>query len=130
MIETIGSVIAQRPDIFGAFARHLLSYVSADSMRVQVIWALAEVAVNRPDLIRETPFFSMFQLLNHPDPSVRGQLARLLGRISATEATMQLMGLHDDTAELTIWEHGAPVHTTVAEQASRAIKTIQGQVES
>ena len=42
MIETIGSVVAQRPDIFGAFARHLLGYVSADSTRVQVIWAAAQ----------------------------------------------------------------------------------------
>ena len=127
MIETIGSVVAQRPDIFGAFARHLLGYVSAESTRIQVIWALAEIAVNRPDLIRETPFFSMFQFLNHPDPAVRGQLARLLGRITATEATIQLMGLSQDHAELTIWEQGAPVHTSVAEQAALAIKKIQGQ---
>ncbi len=126
MIETIGSVIALRPDIFGAFTRHLLGFVSADSTRVQVIWALAEIARSRPDLVRETPFYSMFHFLEHPEPQVRGQLARLLGRITATEASMQLMGLHGDSAELTIWEQGAPVHTTVAQQAQRAIKKIQG----
>lgn len=126
MIETIGSVVAQRPDIFGAFAKHLLGFVAADSTRVQVVWALAEIAAKRPDLVRETPFFSMFQFLNHPEAAVRGQMARLLGRISATEATMQLMGLHDDNHELVIWEQGVPVQTTVAEQASRAINKIQG----
>ena len=126
MIETIGSVVAQRPDIFGAFAQHLLGFVGADSTRVQVIWALAEIAAKRPDLVRETPFFSMFHFLNHPEAAVRGQMARLLGRISATEATMQLMGLHDDNHELIIWEQGVPVQTTVAEQASRAINRIQG----
>ena len=125
MIETIGSVVAARPDIFGAFTTHLLGFVGADSMRVQVIWALAEIAKSRPDLVRETPFFSMFHFLNHPEAQVRGHLARLLGRIEATEATMQLMGLHQDNAEITVWEEGEPLRTTVAEQAARAIKRIQ-----
>jgi hypothetical protein len=56
---------------------------------------------------------------------VRGQLARLLGRIKATEASIQLMGLHGDTAELTIWEEGEPVRTSVAEQAKEAVNSIQ-----
>jgi len=127
MIETLGSVIAGRPDIFGAFTQYLLRYVNADSTRVQTIWALAEVARSRPDLIRNTPFFSMFHFLNHPQPEVRGQLARLLGRIAATEATVQLMGLHEDTDELVIWEDGVAVQTSVAEQAKIAINSIQGK---
>ena len=127
MIETIGSVIAGRPDIFGAFTQYLLHYVNNDSTRVQTIWALAEVAENRPDLIRTTPFYSMFHFLEHPEPAVRGQLARLLGRIKATEATLQLMGLHADNAELVIWEDGVPVTTSVAEQAQKAIKSIQNK---
>lgn len=127
MIETIGSVIAARPDIFGAFAKYLLNYVSSDSTRVQTIWALAEVAENRPDLIRNTPFYSMFQFLDHPQPEVRGQMARLLGRIKATEASVQLMGLHGDSAELVIWQQGRPVQTSVAEQAAQAITIIQDE---
>ncbi len=125
MIETLGSVIAGRPDIFGAFTQYLLRYVNADSTRVQTIWALAEVAGSRPDLIRNTPFFSMFHFLNHPQPEVRGQLARLLGRIGAAEATVQLMGLHEDKDGLVIWENGVPVQTSVAEQAKIAINSIQ-----
>ena len=125
MIETLGSVIAARPDIFGAFTKYLLQYVDADSTRVQTIWALAEVAESRPDLIRNTPFFSMFHFLNHPQPEVRGQLARLLGRVKASEASVQLMGLHGDNAELIIWEDGNPVKTSVAEQAKKAVNSIQ-----
>lgn len=127
MIETIGSVIAGRPDIFGAFTQYLLRYVSADSTRVQTIWALAEVARHRPDLIRKTPFFSMFHFLEHPQADVRGQLARLLGRIGASEASVQLMGLHGDHGELVIWEAGTPVSTTVAEQAQIAVNTIKSE---
>ncbi|MCG6931750.1 MAG: PBS lyase [Desulfofustis sp.] len=125
MIETIGAVVSARPDIFGAFTPYLLNYAAADSTRVQTIWALAEIAKNRPDLVRKTPFFSMFHFLNHPRPEVRGQLARLLGRLNATEAVIQLMGLHEDTAELVIWEEGAPVQTSVAEQAQKALNSIQ-----
>jgi hypothetical protein len=86
---------------------------------------LAEVAEKRPDLIRSTPFYSLFHFLDHPQPDVRGQSARLLGRIKATEASIQLMGLHGDTAELTIWESGKPIHTSVAEQAREAVNLIQ-----
>ncbi len=120
-VETIGAVVAARPDIFGAFAQYLLNYVGAESTRVQAIWALAEVAESRPDLIRNTPFYSMFHFLNHPQADVRGQVARLLGRIGASEASMQLMGLHNDTAELVIWEQGVPVRTSVAEQAKKPL---------
>lgn len=125
MIETIGSVIGARPDIFGAFSQYLLNYVGPDSTRVQAIWALAEVARNRPDLVRSLPFYSLFQFLEHPEAEVRGQVVRLLGRIKASEATVQLMGLHGDQAELVIWEQGEPVRTSVAEQADQALTLLK-----
>ena len=71
MVETLGSIIAARPDIFGAFTRYLLNFVSQETTRVQVIWALGEIAETRPDLIRDTPFFNLFHFLQHPDASVR-----------------------------------------------------------
>ncbi len=126
MVETIGSVIAERPDIFGAFTRHLLNYMGDASTQVQVVWALGEIAATRPDLIRDTPFFSMFHFLDHPEPNMRGHIARLLGRIQATEVTMQLMGLSNDKEELSIWEDGQYKKTTVAKEASVALKAIAG----
>lgn len=128
MVETLGAVIAERPDIFGAFAKHLLNYLGDDSTQMQVVWALGEIAKSRPDLIRETPFFNLFHFLQHPKPEVRGHIARLLGRIKAKEAAIQLMGLNGDAAQLTVWEDGKPVATTVAEQAAQAIQAIQGEV--
>ena len=125
MVETLGSVIARRPDIFGAFTKHLLNYLGDDSTQVQVIWALAEIAKERPDLIRDTPFFNLFHFLRHPKAEVRGQIARLLGRIKATEATIQLMELSGDEASLAIWEDGECIETTVAKEAAKAIQVIQ-----
>jgi len=126
MVETLGSVIAARPDIFGAFTRHLLAFVGQETTRIQVLWALGEIAKTRPDLIRDTPFFNLFHFLQHPDPAVRGLVARLLGRINAAEATMQIMTLSDDTNELRIWEQDRMTATTVAAEAAKALAVIQG----
>lgn len=126
MVETIGSVIAARPDIFGAFTRHLLGYMGERSTQEQVIWAMAEIAILRPDLIRDTPFYTLFHFLEHPEPAIRGQVARLLGRIKATEVAVQLMGLKGDAGELVIWENGKAQKTTVATEAARALAAIHG----
>jgi hypothetical protein len=125
MIETIGSVLAARPDIYGAFTRHLLNFMGEETTRHHVIWALSEIAETRPDLIRKTPFYSTFHLLDHGDPVVRGLMARLMGRIKATEAVSQVMVLQDDEHQITIYEKGQPIQTTVAQLANRAVEQIQ-----
>jgi len=125
MIETIGSVIASRPDIYGAFTRHLMNFVGTESTREHTIWALGEIAETRPDLIRKTPFYSMFHFLGHEDPLIRGLMARLMGRIKATEAVFQVMGLQSDEHEIIIYEKGQPVQLTVARLANQAVELIQ-----
>jgi len=130
MVETIGSIIAARPDIYGAFTRHLLNYMGDESTQVQVIWALGEIAATRPDLIRKTPFYSTFHFLGHEDAVMRGLMVRLLGRIRATEALFQIMGLQNDRQEITIYEQGRPVATTVGELAAEAVAHIQQEKEA
>lgn len=129
MIETIGYIIAGRPDIYGAFTRYLPGYMGEPSSQVQVIWALGEIAENRPDLIRDTPFFNMFHFLEHPEPVVRGLVIRMLGRIKATEVVIQLMGFGQDNAEITIWENGKAEITTVAAEAKKAVTAIHGETK-
>jgi hypothetical protein len=124
MVETLGEIIAGRPDIFGAFTRHLLNYMGDISTQSQVVWALSKIAKSRPDLIRATPFYNLFHFLNHPDPLMRGQVARLLGRIRATEAALQLMALNDDMAELSIWEDDKWNTFTVSALAREAVARI------
>lgn len=85
MIESLGFVIAARPDIFGAFTKHLFNYVHDDSTLEQTLWALGYIAMRRPDLLREAPFYSLLPFLGHPLGAVRGMMVRLLGAISATE---------------------------------------------
>ncbi len=124
MIETLGEVIAGRPDIFGAFTRHLLNYMGDESTQVQVVWALSKIAEKRPDLIRETPFFNLFHFLKHPNAAMRGHVVQLLGRIRANEVSMQLMELSNDQEELIIWEEGKAVTHTVSELVQIALQQI------
>lgn len=126
MVETIGYIVALRPDIFGAFTRHLLNYIGDASTRNQALWALAEIAEKRPDLIRNTPFYNLFHFLSHPEAQVRGQLVRLLGRIRATEAAIQIMTLGNDHEEFTYCREGRLVSMTVAEAADEAVRAIHG----
>ena len=126
MVETIGYVIAMRPDIFGAFTRHLLNYLKEPSTRNQVLWALAEIAGKRPDLIRDTPFYNLFHFLKHPEAQVRGQVVRLMGRIRATEAAIQLMELGNDQEVFTWCQEGSLKTSTVAQVTAEAIQAIQG----
>lgn len=130
MVETIGYVIALRSDIFGAFTRHLLNYIGDPSTQNQALWALAEIADKRPDLIRDTPFYNLFHFLQHPEPQVRGQVARLMGRIKATEVTMQLMDLGTDQGTFWSCVNGKLVSSTVAEAARTALQVIQGETKS
>jgi len=124
MIETLGEVISERPDIFGAFCRHLLNYMGDESTQMQVIWALSKIAEKRPDLIRETPFLTLFHFLTHPKAEMRGLVAQLLGRIRAKEATMQLMALSGDDAKFIIWNAGKAEEHTVSELVKEALTNI------
>ncbi len=124
MVESIGSIIAQRPDIYGAFTRHILNFMGDASTQEAAIWGLGEIAASRPDLIRNTPFYSTFHFLNHDNPVVRGLMARLLGRVKAKEASFQIMGLQQDDSEIVIFTQGHPETTTVSALATEAVQQI------
>jgi hypothetical protein len=126
MVETIGYVVAMRPDIFGAFTRHLLRYLDEPSTRSQTLWALAEIAESRPDLVRNTPFYKLFHFLDHPEAGVRGQAVRLMERIKASEVETRLGQLCADENNFTYCRAGRLMNETVAAAATSALRAIQG----
>ncbi len=130
MVETIGAIIAQRPDIYGAFTRHLLAFMGDASTQEAVVWGMGEIAEKRPDLIRATPFYSTFHFLEHDDPAIRGLMVRLLGRIRAREALFQIMGLQQDRSACSFFDKGQMRTTTVAALAGEAIASIQQEEET
>jgi hypothetical protein len=128
-VETIGTVIASRPDIYGSFTRHLLSYIGDPSTQVEVLWALGSIAETRPDLIRNTPFYQLIGLLNSPDPVVQAHMLRLLGRLQANEVAGRIKSLQEERAVVTIYENGLPVKTDIGSLAKEAMELITEQGE-
>jgi hypothetical protein len=129
LIETIGSVVAARPDIFGAFTRHLMRYISHPSTRNQVIWAFGTIAEKRPDLIRGTTFYQILDLLEEPEPELQGLMLRLLGRLQATESLSAIERLLESKEQLTYYEKGEALTTTVGKMAATALDLIKQKKE-
>ncbi|VAW42032.1 hypothetical protein MNBD_DELTA03-260 [hydrothermal vent metagenome] len=124
LVEVIGAIIAERTDIFGAFARHLLMFRQVPATRVSVLWSLSEIARRRPAIIRDAPFYCLFNMLKHPDPATRGHAALLFGLIQADEVKNQIKDLLDDNALVVVYHHGRPQTTTVKQIAQEALKRI------
>ncbi len=129
MIEAIGAIIANRPDIYGSFTRHLFAYMGDPGTREGVLWGLAEIAASKPDLIRALPFYSLFPVLTHQNPVLRALAVRLLGRIQAKEAALQIMGLTHDGTPVSIPDQGRLASTTVTALAAEALKLIHQDEE-
>ena len=70
------------------------------------------------------PFYQLFGFLESDDAVTRGLMLRLLGRIKAKEASLQIMPLKEDQNEITIYEHGDPVTCTVGQLAQEALDLI------
>ncbi|PLX47611.1 MAG: PBS lyase [Desulfobulbaceae bacterium] len=128
-VESIGSIIAARPDIYGSFTRHLLAYIGDPSTRAQVLWALGTIAEKRPDLVRNTSFYQLIGLLDSPVAAVKGYMVRLLGRLQAKEVAGRIMALQDDTTMLIIYENGLPVKTDLGTLAKEAMQLIEAEGE-
>jgi hypothetical protein len=129
LIESIGSIIAARPDIFGGFTRHLLMFRNTPSSQNHVLWALGAIAAKRPDLVRSTPFYSLFPFTDHPDPATRGLAIKLFGMINAQEVKSTIAELVDDQEQLIYYSDGQPVQATVGELAREAITKMDTDVD-
>lgn len=127
LVETIGAIVAARSDIFGAFTRHLLRYLSHPTTRNQVLWALGTIAEKRPDLVRSTPFYQLFSFLDSPDPMAKALAIRLMGRIRATEVEQKIEALADLDIPVTLYENGQPQATTIAVLCREALALIRAQ---
>ncbi len=128
-VETIGEIIAARPDIFGSFTRFLFNFIQDGSMGPHVLWALGTIAGARPELVRRTPFYHLFVLLDAENPFLRGMAVRVLGRIGATEVAGRIEKLVTDEQELTYYDKGQPVATTVGRLAREALDLMQQKGE-
>ncbi|MFC1837798.1 DVU0298 family protein [Thermodesulfobacteriota bacterium] len=124
-VESIGFIIAERPDIYGSFTRHLLAYIGDSSTRVQVLWALGAIAEKRPELIRNTSFYQLIGLLDSQEAGVKGHMLKILGHLKAKEVESKIRMLGEDETPVTIYEKGLPVHTDIGTLAKEALQMIE-----
>lgn len=121
LIEAIGAVIAARPDIFGAFTRHLLPYLGHETTRNDALWAIGTIAQAKPAVIRALPYYQIFNFLASKEPLTRGLCLRLVAAMKADEVRRRVEALRDDENEIVIHEEGRPEATTVGEMARAAL---------
>ncbi len=130
LVEAIGAIIAERTDIFGSFGRHLLMYRNVPVTRVSVLWALSEIARNEPKIIRDAPFYCLFDMLKHPDPATRGHAALLFGLIKADEVKGQISKLTNDSTLITIYHNGKAQTLSIMQIANEALTQIKKEKEA
>ncbi len=121
LIEAIGAIISARPDIFGAFGRHLIPYLGHESTRNEALWGIGSIARVRPDLVRSMPYYQIFNFLASKEPLTRGLCLRLVAAMKADEVRRRVEAMRDDENEIVIHEEGRPEATTVGEMARAAL---------
>ena len=127
LLETVGAIIAARPDIFGGFAKHLLMFRTSTDSHIQVLWGLGSIAAKRPELIKNMQYYSLFKFIEHPNVTVKGHAIRLFGALGAQEVRSQIEPYLNDHSPLIVYEQGLPQPTSLALLARAALAAIPGE---
>ena len=84
---------------------------------------MGRVAMRRPDLVDDRGPL-VHQRLYHSDPLVRALAAQALSRLKHTDSIDKLKVMVRDSAEVSIYEDGRLVQTTVGEVAAKALSDL------
>lgn len=94
-------------------------------MRRGILWAIGRIGEKNPELVAEA-VPEVEELLQDPDPEVRGYAAWALGKLGVPSA-----GLNDmlaDEAEIELWDQGRLMHPTVGALAREALKRSEAAI--
>ena len=128
-LESIGWIIAQRPDLFGGYTPQLFQFLGDDARKAQVLEALGRIAQSSPEILRKHTFH-FFSFLKDPDPLVRGYAAWLLGNLGAYEAKDDIAKLLNESYEIEVYGKGRMEKTSVAAMASEALRKFEDKKDS
>ena len=118
--ESIGEIVANRPDLFGGYAPQLYQFLADETRKVQSLQTLGRIAKASPELLRKHTMY-FFAFLEDPDPAVRGYTTWLMGNLGAFEAKGDLEKLVQEFHEIEIFEDGDLKIKTVGEVATEAL---------
>ena len=122
-LDAIGEIISRNPEMFSGYIPQLYQMAKDRTLLGEILRALGKIGVTNPEAMRKTgPHFLPF--LDDPNPTIRGYAAVLLGHLGIQEAKETLARLSEDPAELSIYEDGEVVTTTVGRLSSDALKRL------
>ncbi|MCL2336422.1 MAG: HEAT repeat domain-containing protein [Firmicutes bacterium] len=102
--EAVGEIIRNRPDLYQEFVSIIVSFREDPALIGGIIWGLGRIGEIDPALVNDyLPF--MHELLDDPDPQLRGLALWALQKIKATPPTEQQTRLKADPGECRIFEN-------------------------
>lgn len=121
--EAIGEIIRNNPALFGPYVSYLSPYLADETRIPQVVEAMGRVAEANPELLQK-PASQMVHLLDHPDPVVRGNAARLLGLTGFRDGAARLERLLGDKGRLNLYDRGCIRELSVGDLAAEALERL------
>ncbi|WP_338598911.1 DVU0298 family protein [Desulfoferula mesophila] len=134
--EALGEISANSPELAREYANLLTSYIWPQGNFIEfgpllsgAVWGVGRLASVHPELARGCCALErLAQLLEWPDPAVRGMAAWALGWLGDAEALEPLGRMAEDTAVVELWDSGELRRATVAELATEAIEKISNTI--
>jgi len=116
----VGAIAANRPDLFGGYMSILYPFHEDASLGPEIIWSVAAVGQNQPELVGEyIPF--LLEALGSEQPQIRGYAAWALGILQVQEAEQQLSQLVSDKRAVAVYcGSGSYLRSTVAGLAAES----------
>jgi hypothetical protein len=122
-LDAIGEIISRNPRQFSGYIPQLYPLVRDKSLLPDILRALGKIGLTYPEPMRKVgPHFVPF--LDDPEPAMRGYAAILLSNLGTEEAREPLSKLLEDPAEVSLYEGGNVIVTTVGRLCADALKRL------
>lgn len=127
--EAMGEVLASHPALAGEYTHILVSFMREDGFYLELealqrglLWGAAREAEVAPQLLiaRDAGRY-LLPYLHSDDPEIKGLACLALGRLGDRQATAALDPLRDDPRQLSLYQDGIFLETTVGALAEQAM---------
>lgn len=130
--EALGEIMASDQRLAREYACLLLSYITKGcnflefgALQGGVAWGLGRLAQEQPELLQEMGAIPpLLELLDSPDPQVRGISAWALGHLGGEEARGKLELMTNQPEVVLLAQAGDEIKTSVGQLASTALHLI------
>lgn len=130
--EALGEIMASDQRLAREYAGLLLSYITEgcnflefEALQEGVVWGLGRLAQEQPKLLREIGAIPpLLELLDSPDPQVRGMSAWALGHLGGKEAREKLQLMTGQPDVVMLAQAGDEIQTSVSQLANTALQLI------